>query len=229
MTRYFYDTEFLEDGRTIELVSIGVVAEDGREYYACSTEFDPARAIPWVAENVLPHLPPASDPAWRTRAQIRDDLAAFLTEGASDPELWAWIGGYDHVVLCQLWGGMPALPAGPAPLHPRPAPALGAPRPPRPARDRRHRARRAARRPARSGPVRGDARAGLHPRPRRLSRPPHQHPGRDHDVDRRRATAGRSPRAARTGPRTGRAAPPRRAPRAAAAPAGPAPARSARP
>ena len=28
--RYFYDTEFIEDGRTIELISIGVAAEDGR-------------------------------------------------------------------------------------------------------------------------------------------------------------------------------------------------------
>src|SRR4051812_11038169 len=32
--KYFYDTEFLEDGQTIELISIGIVAEDGREYYA---------------------------------------------------------------------------------------------------------------------------------------------------------------------------------------------------
>ena len=32
--RYFYDTEFLEDGETIDLISIGIVAEDGREYYA---------------------------------------------------------------------------------------------------------------------------------------------------------------------------------------------------
>ena len=38
--RYFYDTEFIENGRTIELISIGVVAEDGREFYAISTEFD---------------------------------------------------------------------------------------------------------------------------------------------------------------------------------------------
>lgn len=46
--RYFYDTEFIEDGHTIELISIGVVAEDGREYYAVSTEFDPERAGSWV-------------------------------------------------------------------------------------------------------------------------------------------------------------------------------------
>ena len=41
VARYFYDCEFIEDGRTIELISIGVVAEDGREFYAVSTEFDP--------------------------------------------------------------------------------------------------------------------------------------------------------------------------------------------
>ena len=39
--RYFYDTEFIDNGRTIELISIGVAAEDGREYYAISTEFNP--------------------------------------------------------------------------------------------------------------------------------------------------------------------------------------------
>lgn len=105
--RFWYDTEFLEDGRTIELVSIGVVAEDGREYYAVSTEFDPTRAHPWVEEHVLPQLPPPADPAWRTRARIRADLVDFLGDA---PELWAWIGPYDHVVLVQLWGAMTALP-----------------------------------------------------------------------------------------------------------------------
>ena len=39
--RYFYDTEFIDNGRIIDLISIGVVAEDGREFYAVSTEFDP--------------------------------------------------------------------------------------------------------------------------------------------------------------------------------------------
>ena len=29
--RYFYDTEFIDDGRTIELISIGIAAEDGRD------------------------------------------------------------------------------------------------------------------------------------------------------------------------------------------------------
>ena len=111
--RYFYDCEFIEDGTTIELVSIGVVAEDGREFYAVSTEFDPSRAIDWVKRNVLDKLPSPSDPAWRSRERIRDDLLAFLSDlpaPGDTIELWAWMSAYDHVVLCQLWGDMRALP-----------------------------------------------------------------------------------------------------------------------
>ncbi|GIF48531.1 uncharacterized protein DUF5051 [Asanoa ferruginea] len=113
--RYFYDCEFIEDGLTVDLVSIGVVDEHGREFYAVSTEFDDSRAVPWVRRNVLDKLPSPSDQAWRSRERIRDDLYEFLvaplraTSGET-LELWAWYAAYDHVVLAQLWGAMPALP-----------------------------------------------------------------------------------------------------------------------
>ena len=113
--RYFYDCEFIEDGRVIDLVSIGVVDEHGREFYAVSTEFDDRRALPWVRRNVLDQLPSPADPVWRSRARIRDELFEFLMEplrGRADEamELWAWYAAYDHVALAQLWGQMPALP-----------------------------------------------------------------------------------------------------------------------
>jgi hypothetical protein len=108
--RYFYDTEFIEDGLTIELVSIGVACEDGREYYAISSEFDSRRAGSWVRRNVLDKLPSPGDPAWRTRATIRSELAEFFAAGDGDVDLWAWYASYDHVVLAQLWGSMPQLP-----------------------------------------------------------------------------------------------------------------------
>jgi hypothetical protein len=108
--RFFYDTEFIEDGVTIDLVSIGVVDERGREFYAVSTDFDPAKAGQWVRDNVLDKLPSPADPAWRSRERIREDLLAFLNEPGEEIELWAWLAAYDHVVLAQLWGPMPALP-----------------------------------------------------------------------------------------------------------------------
>ncbi|MGP6172788.1 polyadenylate-specific 3'-exoribonuclease AS [Corynebacterium sp. A21] len=108
--RYFYDTEFIEDGQTIELVSIGIVAEDGREYYAVSTGFDAAKAGPWVRENVLNQLPSPSDRCWKSRDTIRSEVLAFLTSATTQPELWAWVGAYDHVVLAQLFGDMTEMP-----------------------------------------------------------------------------------------------------------------------
>ena len=60
--KYFIDTEFIEGvkkplfGKSrhfIDLVSIGIVCEDGREYYAVSNEFNPKDADKWVLENVL--------------------------------------------------------------------------------------------------------------------------------------------------------------------------------
>ena len=107
--RYFYDCEFVEDGHTIDLISIGVVAEDGREYYAVSTEFDQNRAGTFVRTRVLPALPYPGDPAWMSRRAIRAGLERFLQVGA-DIELWAWKAAYDHVALVQLWGDMTRLP-----------------------------------------------------------------------------------------------------------------------
>ena len=111
MPKFFYDTDFIEDGATIDLVSIGVIAEDGREFYRVSADFDANKAGKWVREHVLNQLPPLSSPLWVSRSRLRDELLEFLTSVGKDPiELWAWMGAYDHVVLCQLWGAMPALP-----------------------------------------------------------------------------------------------------------------------
>ncbi|MCW2598192.1 MAG: hypothetical protein JWM02_21 [Frankiales bacterium] len=103
--RFFLDLEFGDTASVLTLVSIGVVAEDGREYYAVSSDFDPLAVHPWVRANVLPQLPPAS--TWKPRSVIAAELVEFFGD---DPVWWAWFAGYDHVALCQLWGDMPSLP-----------------------------------------------------------------------------------------------------------------------
>lgn len=131
--RYFYDTEFLEDGTVIELISIGIVADDGREYYAVNagiTRRSLRRRIQrhdWLMENVVPHLPkPHGDwnnhmpKSWlfnysanevKSRDQIANEVREFLLAG-DEVELWADYGAYDHVCLAQLWGRMINLPDG---------------------------------------------------------------------------------------------------------------------
>jgi hypothetical protein len=113
--RYYFDTEFDEDGRTIELISICVVADDGREFYRVSSEFDPKRCNDWVKQNVLPQLPRRS--TWVSRESIARDLLAFVGDKRTfleqgQPEFWAYYADYDWVALCQLYGRMIDLPQG---------------------------------------------------------------------------------------------------------------------
>lgn len=106
--RYWFDTEFHDDGHQIALISIGVVAEDGREYYAVSADYDPARATAWLAENVLPQL---GTEARKPRQHIRQELQEFLSLGGI-PEFWADCGEYDWIVLRQLFGTLTDWPEG---------------------------------------------------------------------------------------------------------------------
>jgi uncharacterized phage-associated protein len=107
--KYFFDTEFIEDGETIELISIGIVAEDGREYYACNSECDLQRADDWVKKNVVSLLPEKFDKVWKTRDEIKNDILKFTDSGVK-PEFWAYFADYDWVVFCQLFGRMIDLP-----------------------------------------------------------------------------------------------------------------------
>lgn len=103
--RIWFDTEFIEDGKTIDLISIGAVREDGRTFYAESEECDYSRASDWVARNVLTKL--SAGQFLMSRAEIARELIEFAGE---KPEFWAYYGDYDWVVLCQLFGTMMDLP-----------------------------------------------------------------------------------------------------------------------
>jgi hypothetical protein len=132
--RFWLDCEFIEDGPDwpIELISIGLVAEDGREYVACNQQVNFARLLenPWLVENVLPYLPVEKryenqpwtvdnvlmthSPEWKTRRRIAEELIAFC---GKEPEIWGYYPSYDWVVLCQLFGRMIDLPDG-WPMYP---------------------------------------------------------------------------------------------------------------
>jgi hypothetical protein len=105
--KIFFDTEFIEDGRTIDLMSIGMVREDGTTYYAEVEECDLTRANDWVKQNVIPHL--VGGEARKPRHIIRKEIIQFAV---NDPEFCAYYCSYDWVSLCQLFGMMIDLPSG---------------------------------------------------------------------------------------------------------------------
>ncbi len=113
--RYWIDTEFIEDGHTIDLISLGMVAEDGRELYVENAECDLSRANDWVRRRVLPHVGPDKNPAALRagRAELAERVRAFCDPVQyGKPEFWGYHSGYDWVVLCQLFGSMKSLPKG---------------------------------------------------------------------------------------------------------------------
>lgn len=125
--RIYYDCEFVDDGRTIDLISIAMQAEDGRRLYLIVDDEEAvtrAVAYDWLREHVIPHLPIKMDgDKWDWdprhpdhgsivgRGELKHLVAQFIT-ATPDAELWAWFGAYDHVAYAQLFGRMIDLPRG---------------------------------------------------------------------------------------------------------------------
>lgn len=132
--KYFLDCEFIEGfhkpffGKRrhfIDLISIGIVAEDGREYYAISTEFNSNDADDWVKKNVIQKLPnkiapyPESSPRerresllWRKNKTIAIDILNFVWGADAQPKFYGYYSDYDWVLFCSLFGRMIDLPKG---------------------------------------------------------------------------------------------------------------------
>jgi len=108
-SRYYLDTEFIEDGKTIDLVSLALVCDDGRELYCCNKDAKLEIASDWVKENVIPSLPPDDSPLWMSHQAIKWSVLGFVLEYPK-PEFWAYYADYDWVALCQLFGTMMQLP-----------------------------------------------------------------------------------------------------------------------
>lgn len=106
--RVFFDTEFIEDGKTIDLISIGLVREDGEELYLISSEYDPSKANQWVLDNVLRYIPGNAERY--PKRHIADVIENWLWD--IEPEFWAYYADYDWVVFCQMFGRMIDLPKG---------------------------------------------------------------------------------------------------------------------
>jgi hypothetical protein len=111
--RYFYDTEFYEDGKQIHMISIGIVAQDGRELYMERQHFDWSM-VPeghFVSEHVQPWLHPEHE-VWPH--DIGEHVREFIVDQAPKEkhELWGYYSAYDHVVLAQLYGRMVDMPEG---------------------------------------------------------------------------------------------------------------------
>jgi hypothetical protein len=142
--KYFLDTEFIEGfnkpifGKRrhfIDLISIGIVCEDGRPFYRISKDYNYADADKWVRDNVI--LPMykqtvSGDARNRYDAEtfhqyygksnegIAGDILEFFGCEYQDGfwaaptgiEVYGYYADYDWVLFCSLFGRMIDLPKG---------------------------------------------------------------------------------------------------------------------
>lgn len=106
--RWFIDTEFMDHGKTIDLISIGMCREDGKTFYAESSEFDAEKCSPWVKQNVIPKL--TAFPLGDSLATIRKSIVHIIAQDNEPPEFWGYYADYDWYLFCRLFGGMLSLP-----------------------------------------------------------------------------------------------------------------------
>lgn len=136
--KYFFDTEFIEGFKkpikwlptignfnkpchSIQLISIGIVCEDGREYYAISNEYNYNDASEWVKENVIANIYREQIAAFKqqfmniatfhkyipngkSNKQIANEVSQFILD-PNGKGLDKWLGSSDDYFRCLKEGG----------------------------------------------------------------------------------------------------------------------------
>lgn len=135
--KYFLDNEFIEgfhrpfmgrDRHHIDIISIGLVREDGAEYFAINSGYNFNEANDWVKANVITPLfhrclqdpIDGSDKVVMANFQriygkpiavIAQEILNFIGEDA-DISFHGYYADYDWVLFCSLFGTMKDLPEG---------------------------------------------------------------------------------------------------------------------
>ena len=126
--KVFFDTEFTGLHQKTTLISIGLIAEDGRTFYAEFNDYDKKQVDDWLEKNVISNLlmepPPPGEQEYYSKSrfkkeipltelscvqmrggskEIQKELEIWLNESGS-VELWSDCLSYDFVLFNQLWG-----------------------------------------------------------------------------------------------------------------------------
>ena len=142
--KFFLDQEFIEGFRKplfgrkrhfIDLISIGLVAGNGKQYSALSSDFDYDKANSWVRDNVLQplyietvnedmrsgefgsHFIPIHQfhqIYGKSRELIAEEIKEFvaMNNDGHPPVFYGYYSDYDWVLFCSLFGTMMDLPKG---------------------------------------------------------------------------------------------------------------------
>ena len=128
MTRIFFDTEFTGLHKDTTLISIGLIAEDGRTFYAEFNDYERSQVDEWIRDNVINHLimkaPKKGEQEYYSKSRFNKDIpltkqwnlqmrgnkqevAAELKEWLeqfNQVEIWSDCLAYDWVLFNDIFG-----------------------------------------------------------------------------------------------------------------------------
>jgi len=129
--KIFFDTEFTGLHQNTTLISIGMISEDGRKFYAEFNDYDKTQVDSWLQENVIDNLlfkaPPKDQQEYYMASRTEDNIIGnYLYEyynldmrGSTEEikvelekwlsqfdsvEMWSDCLAYDWVLFCQIFG-----------------------------------------------------------------------------------------------------------------------------
>lgn len=114
--KIFFDFEFTGLHQATTPISLGMVSESGREFYAEFTDYDHTQVDAWVMENVIVPLVYASiENRYFTEGAhtglagdkrfVADSVREWIWSFDKDIQMWGDCLAYDWVLFCQMFGG----------------------------------------------------------------------------------------------------------------------------
>ena len=116
MIKVFFDTEFTGLHQNTTLISIGLISECGKTFYAELTDSDESQVDEWIKTNVIENLTLQEWDADKNYEPYSDNvrfkgdtkgLQLALThwlEQFEEVEIWSDCLSYDWVLFNQIWG-----------------------------------------------------------------------------------------------------------------------------
>ncbi len=109
----YFDTEFTGLHKNTTLISIGLISEDGKQFYAELVDYDKSQCDKWITDNVLKHLTLQTEHFvlrnidWKSEVQgtksiVKKHLEKWLAQ-FDDVQLVSDVCHYDMVLLIDLF------------------------------------------------------------------------------------------------------------------------------
>jgi hypothetical protein len=120
-TKLFIDLEFTGLHQATTPISLGIVSECGKTFYAEFTDYDRTQLNDWLEENIIPNTWVAINNPITSMGEVVGDsrwadvhvfgssdyIKPFLEEWLSQFEkivIWSDCLSYDWVLFCNIWG-----------------------------------------------------------------------------------------------------------------------------